>query len=343
MDGKGASRRRFVASVGMLTGGLCTRGFGQVGGCETVVATPTGRVRGECLAGCRVFRGVPFAEAPVGALRFRPPVRMKAWAGVRDATRFAAAPLQTGANGVAQSEDCLHLNVWAPEGKGPFPVYVWIHGGGFTGGHSFEPTYDGSGFALEGVVCVTVGYRLGVFGFLDLEPALGTSYAGSANNGLRDLIAALEWVKGNIAAFGGDPGRVTVGGESAGAKLADILLGVPAAKGLFQQGISESGGAERVWPHATAKGIGAGFAEDWKKTGAGEGLLRVAGEKLLPVQKGVHGSVAAALSAEAGDRRGAADGDAGAGDCGWTGAGEAGVDWDECGRECGVCGAASGP
>ncbi len=272
-----------MAGAGLVAGGVYSRGlFGQAS-CEAVVKTAAGRLRGECLNGCRVFKGVPFAESPVGALRFRAPVRKSAWVGERDATRFAAAPLQTGTKGVELSEDCLYLNVWAPEGKGPFPVFVWIHGGGFTGGHSFEPTFDGSGFAREGVVCVTVAYRLGVFGFVDLEPALGKAYAGSANNGLRDLVAALEWVRGNIAAFGGDPERVTVGGESAGAKLTDILLGVPEAKNLFQQAISESGGAERVWPHATALAIGAGFAEDWKKTGGS--LLSAAGDALLPVQR----------------------------------------------------------
>jgi para-nitrobenzyl esterase len=156
--------------------------------------------------------------------------------------------MQVGEAGVQHSEDCLCLNLWAPESRGPHPVFVWIHGGGFTGGHAFEPTYDGTEFAREGIVLITVGYRLGVFGFLDLESVLGATYAGSANNGLRDLIAALAWVRENVADFGGDPGRVTIGGESAGAKLTDILMGTPSASTLFHQMISESGGAERVWP-----------------------------------------------------------------------------------------------
>jgi para-nitrobenzyl esterase len=217
----------------------------------------------------RVFRGVPFAEPPVGPLRFRSPVKGKRWTGERDATRFAAAPMQpvstqATASGVEHSEDCLYLNLWAPEGKGPFPVYVWIHGGGFISGHAFEPMYDGTALAQAGVVCVTVAYRLGVFGFLDMEPLLGASYAGSANNGLRDLIAALGWVRENIAEFGGDPSRVTIGGESAGAKLTDILLGTPSAQPLFHQAISESGGAERVWTRAHAAEITEGFAGQWK-------------------------------------------------------------------------------
>src|SRR6201999_2364702 len=135
--------------------------------------------------------------------------------GVRDATKFAAAAIQPGENGVAHSEDCLYLNVWAPTTKGPHPVFVWIHGGGFTGGHSFDSALNGANFARDGVVCVTVAYRLGVLGFLDVEPLLGADYVASANNALHDLIASLEWIQHNIASFGGDPHRVTIGGESA--------------------------------------------------------------------------------------------------------------------------------
>src|SRR5208337_3904356 len=115
-----------------------------------------------------------------------------------------------------------------------------IHGGGFTSGYAFESMYDGMEMTKEGIICISVAYRLGVFGFLDLLPLLGAEYAGSANNALRDLIAALEWIQKNISAFSGDPSRVTIGGESAGAKLADILMSVPSAKPLFHQVISES-------------------------------------------------------------------------------------------------------
>lgn len=228
------------------------------------VEAPCGALRGELREGVRVFRGVPFAEPPVGRLRFHPPRRMKRWSGVREATKFAAAPVQPDAKEVAQSEDCLYLNVWAPENVSkPLPVFVWIHGGGFTGGYSFESMYDGAGFARDGVVCVTIAYRLGALGFLDMAPLLGGSYAGSANNALRDVIAALEWVQRNIAAFGGDPQRVTVGGESAGAKLTDLLMGVPEAEPLFAQMISESGGAERIWPRPRAEEIARGFGAMW--------------------------------------------------------------------------------
>ncbi len=251
--------------------------------------TPSGRVRGEESNGVRVFRGLPFAEPPVGDLRFRPPIPKKAWAGVLDATHFAAAPMQQGGGDVKQSEDCLYLNVWTPKldrGAASCPVFVWIHGGGFTGGESFAKIFDGTVFARQGIVIVTVAYRLGVLGFLDVEPLLGSAYAGSANNALRDLLLGLEWVRTHIGAFGGDPGRVTVGGESAGAKLTDILAGVPQARGLFHGMISESGGAERIWPKDVAQTVTGGFGKIWTQTsGASVQQLRSAlAEQLIEAQ-----------------------------------------------------------
>lgn len=241
----------------------CGPVFAQAESTPITVRTPSGALRGEQSGDVLQFRGVPFAEPPIGPLRFRPPVKIKAWSGERDATRFGPSPMQSGELGMEHSEDCLHLNIWAPAGKGPFPVYVWIHGGGFTAGHAFESMYDGMEITKEGVICVSVAYRLGVFGFLDYEPLLGADYAGSANNALRDLMTALEWIQENIAAFGGDPARVTVGGESAGAKLIDILMGVPSAQPLFHQMISESGGAERVWSRAQSKSVAHGFGDSW--------------------------------------------------------------------------------
>ena len=212
---------------------------------------------------------------------------MKPWAGERDATHFAASAMQPGEPGIEHSEDCLYLNIWAPAGKGRFPVYVWIHGGGFTGGHAFEPMYDGTGLAQEGIICVTVAYRLGVFGFLDVGPLLGAEYAGSANNALRDLMAALSWIQQNISSFGGDPARVTIGGESAGAKLTDILMGVPAAQPLFHQMISESGGAERVWTRAQSEAVAQGFGEAWRARTKSEisALLTVPADLLIQTQQ----------------------------------------------------------
>ena len=207
---------------------------------------------------------MPFAEPPVGDLRFRPPVPVRPWQTPRDATRFPAAAVQQGDRNVPQSEDCLYLNVWAPEKtRTRLPVFVWIHGGGFTGGEAFAPIFDGTVFAQQGIVVVTVAYRLGVLGFLDLAPLLGPTFAGSANNAIRDLMLALRWVQGNIEAFGGDPSRVTIGGESAGAKLTDLLMGVPSAKGLFHGMISESGGAERIWPKDNARAVAEGFGKLW--------------------------------------------------------------------------------
>ncbi len=267
------SRRGFLAGAGKAALGLHSRNlFALAPSSPVTVRSPLGALRGERSAGVNVFRGIPFAEPPVGPLRFRPPARVKPWEGTRDATRFAAAAMQTNAPaGVRVSEDCLYLNLWAPQGKGPFPVYVWIHGGGFTGGRSFDPMFDGTTLAQAGMLCITVAYRLGVLGFLDMEPLLGAAYAGSANNALRDLVMALEWVQENVAAFGGDPTRVTVGGESAGAKLTDTLLGVPAAQPLFHQGVSESGGAERIWPRGGGAAVALGYGAQWHKS-TGEAL-----------------------------------------------------------------------
>lgn len=276
------NRREFLRDAALVVAALRT-GYasGADRASEHLVRTPSGQLRGVLMEDIAEFRGVPFAQPPVGEMRFRPPVFVKPWAGVRDATRFAPAACQPGGGGYAQSEDCLYLNIWAPQGAGPFPVYVWIHGGGFTGGRASDPVFDGRHFANMGVICVTVAYRLGVFGFLDAEPLLGSAYAGSANNGLRDLMAALEWVNKNIESFGGDPQRVTVGGESAGAKLTDLLMGVPSAGGLFHQMISESGGADRVWPRSRSLEVGGHFADIWRSLGKEPGSMLQADPKLL--------------------------------------------------------------
>ncbi|WP_158615548.1 carboxylesterase/lipase family protein [Acidipila sp. EB88] len=251
----------------------------------SVVSTPSGKLRGTLQDGVRVFRGVPYAAPPVGPLRFRPTSPVVPWPGIRDANSAAPTALQTHPQGPT-SEDCLYLNLWTPEGPGPFPVLVWIHGGGFTAGSASDPMADGARFARDGIVCITVAYRLGVFGFLDVEPLLGPSYAGSANNALHDLITALRWTQTHVASFGGDPARVTVGGQSAGAKLTDILLGVPAAQLLFQSAISESGGAERVWSTQQARTVGEGFSKQWRgQSGNTVDALRAAPADLLQAQE----------------------------------------------------------
>ena len=201
----------------------------------TTVEIISGALRGTESAGVRTFLGVPYAAPPVGDLRFRAPQPVKPWSGIRDATEWAARapqPELTG-RGFTGDEDCLYLNVYAPTSPGPYPVLVWIHGGGGVMGapHQFDP----SAYARRGVVVVTIAYRLGVLGMLRL-PGVADS-----NLSLRDQVAALEWVQANIAAFGGDPGRVTLGGQSNGGRTVGTLLAVPATRGLFRQAIVQSG------------------------------------------------------------------------------------------------------
>jgi para-nitrobenzyl esterase len=282
------SRRSFLVSSSLAACAFRTRNlFASTTAAPTVVRTPNGALRGETSEGVRVFRGVPFAEPPVGPLRFLPTQKVTPWQGEREATQFPAAPMQHKQLDVPHSEDCLYLNLWAPEGTGPFPVFVWIHGGGFTDGHAFESMYDGTDFAREGILSISVEYRLGVFGFLDYEPLLGQQYAGTANNALRDLMTALSWIQENISAFGGDPARVTIGGESAGAKLVGTLMGIPSAQPLFHQMISESGGAERIWDRAASAAVSKGFSDIWQKQ-SGSDLASVktaAGAALIQAQQ----------------------------------------------------------
>ena len=286
------TRRQFLVQSAMATAGASALAQSPAStAMPAIVKTPLGQLRGESLNGVRVFRGVPFAKPPVGELRFRAPQPMQPWSGVREAVKFPAAAVQPGEKSIEQSEDCLYLNLWAPpEGGqpgGPYPVFVWIHGGGFTGGHSFDPLFDGTEFARAGIICVTVAYRLGVLGFLDVSPVLGPSYAGSADNGLRDLVAALQWVKANVGAFGGDPHKVTVGGESAGAKLTGLLMGSPQAAPLFQQMISESGGAERIFAKDRAGAVGQDFGKLWTERTAlaGTAMRDAPARQLIDVQE----------------------------------------------------------
>lgn len=216
---------------------------------STLVDTRYGKVQGVRERGVSIWRGVPYARAPVGPLRFRPPEPPLPWTGIRDATRFGPAAVQITDHvfvqdvPAAQSEDCLHLNIWSPDADGMRrPVLVWIHGGAFVFGSGQNPWYDGTAFAAQGdIVVVTINYRLGPFGFLHLVEAGGGAYAASGNAGLLDQVAALRWVRDNIAAFGGDPARVTIAGESAGSMSVGALMTMPAASGLFGQAIFESG------------------------------------------------------------------------------------------------------
>jgi para-nitrobenzyl esterase len=206
-------------------------------------------------ADVRVYRGIPYAAPPVGDLRWKAPQPAAAWQGTRQATEFSNACWQTqypAAAAIYQaklpplSEDCLYLNIWtsAKSAKDRLPVMVWIHGGGFTRGFSGTKSYDGEILARKGAVIVTINYRLGVFGFF-AHPDLSTEseHHASGNYAMLDQIAALQWVQKNIAAFGGDPGRVTIFGESAGSWAVNALMASPLAKGLFQRAIGESGGS----------------------------------------------------------------------------------------------------
>lgn len=214
------------------------------------VETESGFVQGVADSSVTVFKGVPFATPPIGRLRWRPPQLPAAWQGVRESATFPPRCPQIGAYPPASpeeptSEDCLYLNVWVPAesiGK-PLPVMVWLYGGGLENGSASVPLYWGDRLTQRGVIVVTANYRLGVLGFL-AHPALSqeSELHVSGNYGLLDQIAALKWVHRNIAAFGGDPGRVTVFGQSSGSMAVSALIASPLAKGLFQHAIGQSGG-----------------------------------------------------------------------------------------------------
>jgi para-nitrobenzyl esterase len=216
----------------------------------TPVRVESGGLQGVDANGLSIYKGVPYAAPPLGELRWREPQPVRPWKGVRKATAFAPACMQTGVSMPGEtppvvSEDCLYLNIWAPARRADkrLPVLVWIHGGGYTNGSAAMPLYSGDRLARKGVVVVTIAYRLGPLGFLAHPELTGESaHHSSGNYGLMDQIAALKWVHKNIAAFGGDPKRVTIAGQSSGSISVSILMASPVAKGLFQRAIGESGG-----------------------------------------------------------------------------------------------------
>lgn len=206
------------------------------------VTTKCGIAEGFTENGVRQWRGIPYAMPPVGDLRFRRARECEAWTGVRDCRAFGNKPVQFlgySKSRVKESEDCLYLNVWRPDNdEQDLPVFVWIYGGGFAFGESSDHGYDGSAFARQGVIFVSFNYRLGPLGYYPFK--LNAPDEFDTNCGLSDQIAALKWIKKNIAAFGGDPGNITVAGESAGACSVCYLLASPAARGLFQKAIAQS-------------------------------------------------------------------------------------------------------
>jgi para-nitrobenzyl esterase len=235
-----------------------------------VVTTTLGRVQGLVQDGVHCFKGVRYGAAPVGPLRFMPPQKPAPWSVISDCSSYGAPAMQLASGIVAapisdfamqmnqvfttpselkiQNEDCLFLNVWTPApGAGKRPVMVWIHGGGYAYGSGGQPIYDGEGLARHGdVVVVSMNHRLNAFGYLYLGELMGPAYASSGNVGMLDLVAALEWVRDNIAFFGGDPGNVMIMGQSGGGAKVSTLMAMPAAKGLFHKASIQSGPGLKV-------------------------------------------------------------------------------------------------
>lgn len=261
-------------------------------------ASPSVKVEGGILEGATdgdlaVYKGIPFAAPPVGALRWRPPQRSAPWTGVRAATQYAPGCVQAG-NGTPSgvSEDCLYLNVWSPAraAKDKLPVMVWIYGGGFNAGATSVPVYSGEKLARRGVVVVSIAYRVGVLGFLAHPELSGeSSHRVSGNYGLLDMIAGLQWIERNIAAFGGDPKRVTIFGESAGGIAVSMLCVSPPARGLFHGAISQSGGSFGPFSKAPVPGENMRVLADAEQSGVdfakAAGASTLAALRALPPER----------------------------------------------------------
>lgn len=303
------NRRSFLgrgtAAGGLLAG--ASRAWGAAAKTEPggqAVATNAGKIRGAMQGKVGAFKGIPYGASTGGAGRFMPPAKPQPWTGVRDALELGPAAPQIPSNLIpesmalqpkgdgAGSEDCLHLNVWTPSvGGGKRPVMVWFHGGGYSAGSANWALYDGANLAAkQDVVVVTVNHRLNVFGYLYLADLGGEKYARSSNVGMMDTIAALEWVRDNISAFGGDPGNVTIFGQSGGGGKVSTLMGMPAAKGLFHRAIAMSGSNVTGTPRDRAnKGVEAFLATLDLKPGQIDRLQTMPAAQLLQAMRATRG------------------------------------------------------
>src|ERR1039457_2485341 len=283
-------KKAFLAAI--ISGGLCAAQT------PAPVKVEGGLIQGTGEEGLTVYRGIPFATPPVGDLRWRAPQPAAKWDGVRQAAKFGPRCMQGMANPAvanpapAMSEDCLYLNVWTPakSAGNRVPVLVWIYGGGFGAGSTSEPNYSGERLARKGVVLVSIAYRVGALGFLaHQELSAENRNHASGNYGLLDMIAGLEWVRKNIAAFGGDPRRVTILGESAGGIAVSMLCASPLAKGLFHGAISQSGGSFGPPRATTFPGENLKRLADAERSGEGyakaAGASSIAELRKLPVDK----------------------------------------------------------
>jgi para-nitrobenzyl esterase len=289
---------RIILAVA-LVGVIANLGFAQQ---AAPVKIEGGLVQSTNEDGLTIYRGIPFAAPPVGDLRWRAPQPAAKWDGVLPTTKFGPSPIQGTRTGSSMSEDCLFLNVWTPakSANDKIPVLVWIYGGGFSAGSTSDRNYSGEKLAKKGVVFVSINYRVGQLGFL-AHPELSaeTTNHVSGNYGLLDQIAGLQWVKKNIAAFGGDPDKVTIFGESAGGISVSMLCASPLAKGLFEGAVSESGGSfgppsrnnapgENMKPLADAEQAGEAYAKAAGVSSIAE-LRKISPDK-LPASRGLGGS-----------------------------------------------------
>ncbi|UAJ81609.1 carboxylesterase/lipase family protein [Leifsonia sp. ZF2019] len=267
----------------------------------TVVRITTGAVRGAAAAGATAWKGIRYAQPPTGARRWRAPVAADAWDGIADATAFGnvapqeIVPAISLGPGAEPDEDCLYLNVWRPDGGSDAkPVMVWIHGGAYTYGASSQPLFDATRLAVTGdVVVVTINYRIGALGFLDLSSFSTEDEVFDSNLALRDVLLALEWVQANIAAFGGDPAQVTVFGESAGGGLVTALLATPTAEGLFRAAIAESSPVTSMYGRERSRGVAERFlaAAGIGIDGAVSALRRLPVDRIVSASSAVYNDV----------------------------------------------------